>query len=172
MSHILYSDINDFLLGTCYSYNYVSTGCPTEDDFISAHYVHHRGVYYDNTGSEAALYLQNNPNYIGLRIKLSEDCLQEHARLTDPSGGYSALTGDWRKAVSGMIDDYIDVETRWLFQDQFNLSTVRVYSYMVESLQFIGCTYDDYKQAVIDRYAVDWPETVPNFTSLDKILAA
>ncbi len=56
-------------------------------------------------------------------------------------------------------EQWLDVETKYLFEEQFNVKTMRVMTKHIDGIKF-GPEFkdiEDFEKAVKVRYAKDWP---------------
>lgn len=106
-----------------------------------------------------------------MKILISKDALKRHAQSVPASQGYSQSTMDWRLKLSALLGQWVDVETEHLFADQFNTAELRVFANMVDDIKFeeIG-TLENFERLVDERYAVDWPGSIPNTNPVRAIL--
>ena len=65
----------------------------------------------------------------------------------------------WADTMNRMRGQWVDVETEYLFPDQFNVAQARVPLRHVVGIRFIDCTFEQFERAVLERYNLDWPGT-------------
>ena len=67
---------------------------------------------------------------------------------------------------------WLTVETEFLFEDQFNVveGNLRIMHDIVEDIDFEEMTYDEWRQKVVERYAIDWPDRKVSTYHVDRIL--
>lgn len=79
-----------------------------------------------------------------------------HAECTFSSPGKN-----WGKGMGSIKGNWVEVETEFLFEDQFNISNpdLRVYAQDIDGIKFSPefVNLDEYQKAVQKRYDKDWP---------------
>lgn len=74
---------------------------------------------------------------------------------------FSSPGRNWGKGMNAIKGNWIEVETEFLFEDQFNISNpdLRVYAKDIDGIDFSPefDNLDEYRQAVQKRYNKDWP---------------
>ncbi len=96
-----------------------------------------------------ANYIREQPG----KTQAEKESMAEHvAFLNSPAR-------PWYETMQKSKDQWLDVETDFIFEDQFNTETARVMVKHIDGINFSPefSNLDDYKKAVQKRYDKDWP---------------
>lgn len=86
--------------------------------------------------------------------------IQIHIRDDKTFYGKTNAAKPWENAMNAMRGQWVDVETEYLFANQFNVASVRVSLGDIDGIRFIDCTFQDFQEAVLKRYEKDWPGSI------------
>jgi len=76
---------------------------------------------------------------------------------------------EWAHTMGGLRGKWVIVETKYLFEDQFNIETARVMAKHISGISFSPefSSFTEFKKAVQIIYDVDWPGHVCKFAILN-----
>ena len=68
----------------------------------------------------------------------------------------------WAETMQESKGQWLDVETEFIFEDQFNTKTARVMAKHIDAIQFTPeyANLEEYQVAVQKRYDKDWPGSI------------
>lgn len=107
-----------------------------------------------------------------MQIKISKDWWQHYVReqcgktqAEKESRAEHIWSSPGRKWAKGMVESqgqWLDVETKFLFEEQFNTKNMRVMVKHIDGIKFSPefQGIDEFEKAVKARYAKDWPGSV------------
>lgn len=111
--------------------------------------------------------------YKHMKVLISNEALQRHARSIPAHMGYTTNQFSWRDTLSQFTGKWVTVETQHLFEDQFNIveGNLRIDAKYLDDIDFeeIG-DFEAFKSLVTERYAKDWPGNKPNFFAIKQVL--
>jgi hypothetical protein len=96
-----------------------------------------------------------------MKIKIKEDYLQIMARKHPAQAGYSGHERSYRDSVRDIVGKWVEVDTQFLFVDQFNVIHPKGYLIHmshegVEDIDFGDMTFEGFQYLVKKRYFKNW----------------
>lgn len=113
-----------------------------------------------------------------MKILIKGTANKEDARKTPANVGYTKSHMDFRRMMLAIQGTWVEVDTKYCFEDQFNTVPIegvssngmRIQIESVADIDFENLGEEGFKKKVTDYYANAWPGLEPKFYHIDRLL--